>query len=97
MATFGTRAERFATTGQAQDLPAELSEALRDRPLELARHQLATGQLESAITTLQRAVELRVHGLATLVWLPDVDAVRGNPGFEAILLELHIEATRNGG
>ena len=92
MAAFVARAERLATTGQAQDVPAELSAALRERSVDLARYQLAVGQYDSAIATLQRAIDLRAFGVGTLVWLPDVDPIRADPRFQAMLVEMHIGA-----
>ena len=92
MAEFVARAERLATTRQAQELPAELSAALRERSVDLARYQLAVGQYDSAIATLQRAIDLRAFGVATLVWLPDVDPIRADPRFQAMLVEMRIGA-----
>ena len=53
---------------------------------------MAVGQYDSAIATLQRAIDLRAFGVATLVRLPDVDAIRADPRFQAMLVEMHIEA-----
>ena len=92
MAAFVERAERFATTGQAQQVPDELSTALRERAVDLARYQLAVGQYDAAIATLQRAIDLRALGVSTLVWLPDVDVIRADPRFQVMLVEMHIEA-----
>ncbi len=91
-ATFVASAERLATTGQPQEIPAGLSAALGERSVDLARYQLAVGQYDSAIATLQRAIDLRAFGVATLVRLPDVDAIRADPRFQAMLVEMHIEA-----
>ena len=92
MAEFLAGAEHLATTGQAQEVPADLSAALRERSVDLARYQLAVGQYDSAIATLQRAIDLRAFGVATLAWLPDVDPIREDPRFQAMLVEMHIEA-----
>ena len=92
MAEFVAGAEHLATTGQPQEVPADLSAALRERSVDLARYQLAVGQYDSAIATLQRAIDLRAFGVATLAWLPDVDPIREDPRFQAMLVEMHIEA-----
>jgi TolB-like protein len=91
MAAFVAGAERHATTGQAQEIPGDLSAALGDRSVDFARYQLAVGQYGPAIATLQTAVDRRAFGVATLVWLPDVDPIRADTSFKAILVELGIE------
>ena len=90
MAAFVAGAERLASTGQPEEVPAELSSALSERSVDLVRYQLAVGQHDSAIATLQRAIDFRAFGVATLVWLPDVEPIRSDTRFQSMLAEMNI-------
>ena len=85
---FASAAERYLTSGERGQLPDGMEALIDGHPGVAALYHASVGDIQEALASLEEAVEQPAYDLATLLALPTLEVVRGDPEFESLVAKM---------